>query len=127
VTPAAPQTPQDAVYAMLDAARTGDTVEYLKHYTGALADSLRQTAAEQGDARFSQYLRDSNQPVKGIAVGGPEVVTEREVKVRVEFVYQEGKGGQIFHLEKQGDRWQIVRLDAAERVKTLVPYGSPAQ
>ena len=60
-------TPQDAVYAMLDAARAGEVAKYLDHYSGPLADSLRQSMSEQGEARFAQYLRQTNEPVKGIA------------------------------------------------------------
>jgi hypothetical protein len=30
-------------------------------------------------------------------------------------------------LEKYGDEWKITRVDGAERVKTLVPYGSPVE
>lgn len=120
-------SPQDAIYAMLDAAREGDVGKYLEHYDGPLAASLKQSAAEQGEPRFAQYLRETNEPVKGIAVQEPQPVRDGAVKVRVEFVYQNRNEAQTFHLERQGERWRIVKLETAERVKTLVPYGSPAK
>ncbi len=118
-------TPQNTVYAMLDSARSGDVPKYLDHYTGELAGSLRRAAAEQGEAGFAHYLRQTNEIIKGIAVNEPERITEREVKLRVELVYGDRNEAQIFHVEKQpGGEWKIKSLEAVERVKTLVPYGS---
>lgn len=120
-------TPQSTVYAMLNSARAGDVPKYLDHYTGELAASLRRAVADQGDVGFAQYLRQTNELIKGIAVNEPEAVAEREVKLRVELVYGDRNEAQIFHLEKQpSGQWRIKRLEAAERVKTLVPYGSSA-
>ncbi len=31
------------------------------------------------------------------------------------------------YLEKSGLVWKIARVDAAQRIKTLVPYGTPVQ
>jgi hypothetical protein len=31
------------------------------------------------------------------------------------------------YLEKEASGWKIARVDRAERVKTLVPYGTPLQ
>jgi hypothetical protein len=112
--------PQDAIYAMLDAARTGDVEQYLSYYTGGLAESLRQSVT-------GKYLRETNEPIKGIAVNEPQQITDREVKVRVEFVYQDRNEAQIFYLQKAGEQWRIANLGTAERLKTLAPYGSPAQ
>ena len=119
-------TPQNTVYSMLDAARSGDVPKYLDHYTGELAGSIRRAAAEQGELGFAQYLRQTNELIKGIAVNEPERIGEREVKLRVELVYGDRNEAQIFHLERPaGGEWKIKRLEAAERVQTLVPYGAP--
>ncbi len=119
-------TPQNTVYAMLEAARSGDVPKYLDHYAGELAGSLRRAAAEQGEAGFAQYLRQTNELIKGIAVNEPEPVAESEVKLRVELVYGDRNEAQIFHLKKQpAGEWKIKRLEAVERVQTLVPYGAP--
>jgi hypothetical protein len=125
--PAADSTPQDAIYAMLDAAREGNVSAYLSYYTGQMETSLRQAVAEQGESAFSRYLKETNAPIKGIAITEPQVLTDREVKARVEYVYADRNEVQVFHLEKQGREWKIGRLEAAERIKTLIPYGTPVQ
>jgi hypothetical protein len=47
--------------------------------------------------------------------------------VRVEYVYQDRNEAQTMYLEKASSGWKITRVDGAERVKTLVPYGTPVQ
>ncbi|MGH8337308.1 MAG: hypothetical protein ACRETL_10930, partial [Gammaproteobacteria bacterium] len=89
--------------------------------------ALNQSIAEQGDARFAQYLKDSNASIKGIAITEPQTLTDAEVKVRVEFVYQERNEVQCMYLDKTAGNWKIARVDSEERVKTLVPYGTPVQ
>jgi hypothetical protein len=122
-----PASRHDVIYAMLDAARTGDVPRFLSCFQGPLADSLKRSADEQGEARFAQYLRQSNEPIKGFAVADLPPASDGEIKVRVELVYRDRNEAQIFHLAGQGVAWRIVRLEAAERVRTLVPYGAPAR
>src|SRR5262245_12356972 len=60
--PAAPKpepSPQDAIYAMLDAARSGDVKSYLASYTGQMDAALRQSMAETTETGFARYLKDS--------------------------------------------------------------------
>ena len=121
------QTPEDAVYAMLDAARNGDVKRYLVAYSGPMAATLRQTIADSSEAGFRQYLQDTNASLKGVAVMAPEKVSDREVTVRVEYVYQDRNEAQIMSLEKISSGWKIVKVDAAQRVKTLIPYGTPVK
>src|SRR5215471_10207722 len=69
--PAAPKadpTPQDAIYAMLDAARMGDVKTYLGAYTGQMETALKQSIAETTEPGFSKYLKDQNATIKGIAI-----------------------------------------------------------
>lgn len=120
-------TPQDAIYSMLDAARVGDTGAYLRSYTGQMEASLKQSIAETTGAGFAKYLKDANAAIKGVAISEPQPLTDREMKVRVEYVYQDRNEAQTMYLEKQPDGWKIARVDGAERVKTLVPYGTPVQ
>jgi hypothetical protein len=120
-------TPQDAIYAMLDAARDGNIPKYLESYTGQMRASLDRAVAETTESGFRKYLRESNAPIKGIAITEPQQLTDREVKVRVEYVFQDRNEAQFMYLEKSGKDWRIARVDAAERVKTLVPYGTPVQ
>ena len=118
-------TPQDVIYGMLDSARVGDVKKYLTSYTGQMQQSLRQTIAESPD--FATYLRDSNAALKGIAVMEPQFLSDREARARIEYVYQDRNEVQYFYLEKMPGGWKIARVDTADRVKTLVPYGTPVQ
>ena len=130
VAPAAPKadpTPQDAIYGMLDAARAGDVNAYMASYSGQMATSLQESLAESTPAAFAKYLQDSNAAIKGVAISEPQILTDREVKVRVEYVYQDRNEAQLMYLEKAPGGWKIARVDGAERVKTLVPYGTPVQ
>ncbi len=125
--PSSGASPQDAVYAMLDAARAGDTAAYVARYTGQMQASLRQAITEKGDAGFRSYLRTGNAEIKGVAVQEPKPVAANQVQVRVEYVYQDRNEAQDMLLERLADGWKIARVDNAERVKTLVPYGTPIQ
>jgi hypothetical protein len=122
-----PAAAQDAIYAMLDASRAGNVEAYLASYSGQMLSALEQSVRETGPERFSRYLKDSNSAIKGIAVSDPEPVSVREVKVRVEYVYQDRNDAQTVYLEKSGGDWKIFRVDGSERVRTLIPYGTPVQ
>ena len=124
---AAGSTPQDAIYSMLDAAREGDVRKYVSCYTGQMLASLEQAVAEKSEREFSRYLKESNAPIKGIAITEPQTLTDREVKVRVEYIYQDRNEAQTMYVEKQGSAWKIARVDSTERIKTLIPYGTPVQ
>jgi hypothetical protein len=125
--PAQAPQPQDAIYRMLDAARAGDTSGYLSHYTGAMETSLRRTAAEQGEDAFAKYLRETNAAIKGVAVMDTELAAEGAVKLKVEYVYQDRNEVQTVHLVEVGKTWKIAQVEVAERVQTLIPYGTPVQ
>jgi hypothetical protein len=126
-TPPRQATPEDAIYAMLEAAREGNAAAYLRYFTGALETSIRQAIAESGEEGFGRYLRESNAPIKGIAITAPERLSENAVKARVEYVYQDRNEVQYMYLERTGGAWRITRLDAAQRIPTLVPYGTPVE
>lgn len=120
-------TPQDAIYGMLDAARTGDVKAYLANYSGQMSTALQQSISETTEPKFAQYLKDSNAAIKGVAISEPQQLTDTQVKVRVEYVYQDRNEAQQMYLEKQAGIWKITQVDSTERVKTLVPYGTPVQ
>ena len=125
--PPAKRTPQDTIYAMLDAARAGDARAYVAQYTGAMQDNLRQAENEKGAAGFRDYLRSSTAEIKGVAVSEATTPSDREAQMRVEYVYQDRNEAQLAYLEKVSGEWKIARVDGTERVKTLVPYGTPVQ
>jgi hypothetical protein len=126
-SPAPGATPRDTIYQMLDAARAGDPAAYVSHYTGAMETQLKQAIAEKSEAGFKQYLLASNAEIKGVALTEPKLLSDTEAEVSVEFVYQDRNETQRMVLEKRGDRWRIARVDGAERIKTLVPYGTPVE
>ena len=125
--PKSPASPQDTIYRMLDAARTGNVASYLASYTGALQASLREAVRESTEKGFARYLQDSNSSLKGVAVSGPQQISEGVASVRVEDVYQDRNEAQNLRLEKLNGEWKIAGVDGAERVKTLVPYGTPVK
>ena len=128
VSPESSASPvQDAIYAMIDASRAGDVQAYLSRYAGQMRSTLEQSVRETGPERFSRYLKDSNSVVKGIAVSEPEPVSGGGMKVRLEYVYQDRNEAQTVFLEKAAGEWKIIRVDGSDRVKTLIPYGSPVQ
>ena len=48
-----------------------------------------------------------------------------QARIRVEYVYEDRNEVQQVELERQDGRWRISSVDSAQRVKTLVPYGTP--
>jgi len=125
--PQAGKDPQDTIYAMLGAARSGDTKAYLASFSGPMEAGLRQTMAESTEPGFAKYLRDSHAAIKGVAVSDPEKTTDGEAKVRVEYIYQDRNEAQTMYLERSSRGWKIARADGDERVKTLIPYGTPVK
>jgi hypothetical protein len=117
-SPSAAQEPQNTVYAMLNAAKAGDVKAYLASYTGQMEAALRQTLT-------ASYLKDSHAAIKGVAVSDPQKIADQEVKVRVEYIYQDRNEVQMVYLEKGPDGWKISRVDSDERIRTLIPYGTP--
>lgn len=120
-------SPQDAIYGMLDAARAGDVRAYMGYFTGQMTTLLEQSLAENGEAKFAEYLKRTNAPIKGIAITEPERLTGREVKARVEYVYADRNEVQVMFVVEVSGEWKIARLEETERVKTLVPYGTPVR
>src|ERR1022692_576784 len=82
----APPEPQDAVYAMLAAARAGDVQAWLACYTGQMQATLRQAVKESTEPGFAKYLRDTHAAVKGVAVSDPRKIGEQEATLRVEYI-----------------------------------------
>jgi hypothetical protein len=112
---------------MLDAAREGSSKKYLSCYAGQMEALLKQALAESTEPAFARYLQESNSAIKGVAISEPQSITEREAKVRVEYVYQDRNEVQYMYLERVAGAWKIARVDSAQRVKTLIPYGTPVQ
>jgi hypothetical protein len=127
MNPAEGETPQAAIYSMLEAAHTGDTNAYVSCYTGPMLADLNRAVAEKTPGGFKRYLQTQNEEIKGVALGEPEPVADGEVAIRVEYIYQDRNEAQTMYLQKEESGWKIARVDNAERVKTLVPFGTPVR
>ncbi len=116
--------PRDVIYAMLDAARDGVVDDYLACYMGQMERTLRQSLEEMGAERFSEFLKQRNRDIKGIAMNAPKQ-TGHEAEVRVEYVYADRNEVQEVYLRRQAGDWKIARVGDIRRVETPVPYGTP--
>ena len=123
--PEQPLDPVDTINSMVNAAGDGDVETYLSFFSGPMERRLRQTVQEMTRDGFARYLVETNQNIKGVAMYEPKTLSEREVEVRVEWVYADRNEAQQFQLEKRTDQWAIARVGDTEHVETLVPYGTP--
>lgn len=121
-----PSQPEDGIYAMFDAARTGDGQAYLDCFSGPLREQLAATAREDSAAKFKAYLLRQNAAVQGFAVTVIDRPNPDEARARVEYVYSDHNEVQNVRLTRKGGRWKIVSMDGAEPVQPLVPYGTKA-
>ncbi len=124
-TPSAENSLEAGIWRMLDAARASDPDRYLDCYTGEMERLLRQNFQEMGSAKFREYLSGIQRQVKGIAVSAPQMSSPTEGRVSVEYVYENRNEVQQVYLRQVGKEWKIFRVEGAERIKTLVPYGTP--
>lgn len=115
--------PEDVIWQMSDAAREGNAQTYLDCFTGNLQQNLKQTAAEMGDAQFSTYLKQLNNEVTGIAVSDLQQ-SAQEADLRVEFIFRGRNEAQKHHFKLIEGKWRIDRVDDAEQLKVLIPYGT---
>jgi hypothetical protein len=122
---AAGGAPESVLWRMVDAARAGDPARYLECYTGDLEPRLRKDFQEMGAVRSRDYLLDVHRRLKGVAVQSPSVSSAFEAQVPVEYVYEDRNEIQQVFVKKVDGVWKIDRVDGAERIKTLVPYGTP--
>ena len=120
---AATDDPRDAVYTMLDAARSGDVARYLRHYAAPALDEFRQTIREHGEGAFSNYLRDLNAAIEGVAMADPELNGET-ARLRVEYVYRDHNRAQNLYLKKSRSGWQIVRMESEDAARMPVAFGT---
>jgi hypothetical protein len=120
----APANPEDAIYAMLDAARAGNVNAYLDAFSGPMRDQLLQVVKENSEPGFAAYLKSQNSAFQGVAVSVTNRSGDAEAQVRVEYVYSDRNEVQSVSLRKESSRWKIFRVAGAEQVKTLVPFGA---
>jgi hypothetical protein len=118
------ESPEESVYAMLDAARAGDTKTYLDFFSSPVRDQLQQVIKENSEPKFSEYLKAQNTAFQSVAVSLADRASESEVTARVEYVYANRNEVQSLSLRKEDSRWRIFKIAGADQIKTLVPFGS---
>jgi hypothetical protein len=123
----APAAPEEVIWQMSDAARAGKADAYLACFSGELRMRLEKTASEMGAARFTEYLQQLNREVTGIAVSDLAQSDADTARLRVEFVLRGKNEAQTHHFKRRDGQWMIERVDDAEQVKVLIPYGTAVQ
>jgi len=118
--------PKAAIWCVADASRAGDVRAYLNCFEAPLRQNLEKTVAEMGEQKFGEYLKRLDEEITGIAVSEAELTGRDAAKLRVEFVSRGKNEAQQYHLKLSNGSWKIDRVDEAERVKTLIPYGAEA-
>jgi hypothetical protein len=119
--------PESVVWRMVEASRAGDPARYLECYTGEMEPRLRRDFQEMGSARFRDYLLEAHRQLKGVAVRPPQMSSPFEAQIPVEYVYEDRNEVQQVYVKRVAGSWKIDRVDGAERIKTLVPYGVPVE
>lgn len=117
-------TPEDAVYAMLDAARGGNTTLYVDAFSGPLQQQIEQVIRENGKTQFANYLTAQSSSFMSVALAVTDQPSDMEARLRVEYVYANRNEVQTFHLSKNEGTWKIISISGTDQIKTLIPYGT---
>jgi hypothetical protein len=117
-------SPEDSIYAMLDAARAGDTKAYLDFFASPMRDQLLQVVKENSEPKFADYLKSQNTAFQSVAVSIADRPSDSEVQARVEYVYSDRNEVQSLYLRKETSGWRIFKIAGSDQIKTLVPFGS---
>src|SRR2546422_530222 len=105
--PVEEDTPEAAVWRVMDALRGGDPEVYLRCYTDEMESHLRRNLQEMGAARFHEYLLNTHRQVKGIAVSPPQMNEAGEARVAVEYVHADRNEKQQLSLRRVGGEWKV--------------------
>jgi hypothetical protein len=117
-------TPEDTVYAMLDAARNGNSDVYLANFSGPLQQQIQQAIRDSGKSQFARYLNNQSSGFQSVALSVSDQPSDAEARLRVEYVYTNRNEVQTFHLKKTTGAWKIVGISSTDQIKTLIPYGT---
>ncbi|MCX6901309.1 MAG: hypothetical protein NT105_21740 [Verrucomicrobia bacterium] len=117
-------TPEDAIQAMLDASRRGDARAYLDCFTDAMRPQLDATRQQMSEARFREYLTESQAPVMGVATTRLPDARPGLARCEVEFILRDKNQRQTVELKKDGGRWRIEAMSQAVYAKPPIPYGT---
>ncbi len=120
-----PDTPEDAVRALLLAAQDGETSVYLSLLSGSLKESFEATRSQLGAAAFRDSLRNSVAGMKGFAVSRSGESSEDRAALDVELVFSDRSEHQRFVLVRQHGGWATAAIDRAAVDKPAMPYNAP--
>ncbi len=121
-----PRPQEQILWTMIDAARAGDVSAYLDCFAGDLRARLQKTVEEMGQVKFADYLKRMSSEPKGLTVRVSEIetISASEVKVPLEYVFADRNELQIYRVTQVGSDWKISGVEQAQRVRTLIPYGT---
>ena len=111
-------TPENTVYAMLNASREGNLEAYFQCYAGEMETSLRGSAAARTELVFGKALQDSARSLRRAMVAEPQRVSDKEARVRVEYVYADHQDASVMYLDLEPGGWKIVRVERAGAVRS---------
>lgn len=117
-------TTEDAINTMLDARRRGDARAYLGCFTEAMRPQLDATRQQMGDARFREYLTESQATVMGVATMKKGDARPDLVRYEVTFVHRDKEQRQMVELKRESDRWLIDSMSQSVHAKPPVPCGA---
>jgi hypothetical protein len=110
---------------MLEQSRAGSVEGYMNCFTGSMREQLEVTARGMTLPRFSEYLRESIEKVKGVAVYDVQRSGEGAATLVVEYVYQDQNERQRMSLRKEGESWRVESAEPSRRIQPVIPYGKP--
>lgn len=120
-----PQKPEDVIFAMFDAMEKGDVHRYLS----LLGDGAKKRAElilkEVGRREFARQLRNMHEGIKGIAVSLLDQVSEDEILLRVELVFESRNEVQKARMKRVNGTWKVVEMMQAEHLTPPILYGTP--
>ncbi|MFA4015367.1 MAG: hypothetical protein RUDDFDWM_000447 [Candidatus Fervidibacterota bacterium] len=121
------QKPEDVVLAMFNAMERGDVRTYLSLLDGKAKERVMLFLREVGWKEFGRQLRKMHEGIKGIAVLPDEPLSEDEVKLKVELVFEGKNETQFVRLKRYGRGWKVIEFTQPEHQPQLIPYGTPVK
>jgi hypothetical protein len=118
------QDASDRIEGLLASARDGDVDGYLSALGGSLRSRLEREAGEHGRAAFAARLRKAGRARMSHAIFAPEPALENRdaVRITVESTFADRLERQTYHLERVGNVWLAVAVEAArERIPRNLP------
>jgi hypothetical protein len=120
-----PEEPENVIWRLLDHSRAGSVDRYMDCFTGSMRQQLEVTARGMSLPRFAEYLKESIEKVKGVAVYDVQRSGEAAATLVIEYVYQDQNERQRMILRKEGESWRIESAEPSRRIQPVIPYGKP--